>query len=66
MAKLSAGRPSARKPAKTVADLKQEGKIRLNADISKDLYKQVKVRAAVEETTITEIVKAALSEYVSK
>jgi len=66
MAKMTASRPSAQKPARTVADLKQEGKVRLNADISKELYKQVKVKAAMDETTITEIVKAALAEYVKK
>ena len=65
MAKLRAGRPSGGK-SKSLTDLKNENKVRLNADIPNDLYKKTKIRAIEEGHTITDLVKLALNEYLSK
>jgi hypothetical protein len=63
---LSAGRPSQKLPPKTLASLRDEAKARLNADIPKALYRQVKQRALDEETTVTELIIKAVSAYLSK
>jgi hypothetical protein len=60
---LSAGRPSQKLPPKTLASLRGEDKVRLNADIPKALYRKVKQRALDEDTTITEIILKSLNGY---
>lgn len=62
---LTAGRPSSKKKSKTLNDLKNESKIRLNADIPRNLYKQVKIRALEDDISITQLVQLALNEYLS-
>lgn len=66
MSALKAGRPSSTKKSKTLHDLKNEGKTRLNADIPRDLYKQVKIRALEDDISITQLVQLALTDYLSK
>jgi hypothetical protein len=64
---LTAGRPSQKLPPKTLASLRGEGeKARLNVDIPKALYRQIKQRALDEDITITELTLKAVNEYLSK
>lgn len=64
---MTAGRPTARtsKPGKTLDDLR-EPKARINGDISKELHQRVKIQAALEGISMTEILSKALNEYLSK
>lgn len=66
MSKLKTGRPS--KKDKVIASVQelQEGTVRMNVNISKVLHKQIKQRALDEDTNVTEVVKKALNEYISK
>lgn len=66
MAKMTAGRPSARKPAKHITDIKQEGTTRLNVDIPSNFYKQLKMHALMNDQSLTELVKSALHKYMEK
>ena len=63
---MTAGRPSARtgKPGKTLEDLK-EPKSRINGDIPRELHRRVKIQAANEGVSMTEILSKALNEYLS-
>jgi len=64
---LSAGRPSQKLPPKTLASLRNEGeKARLNVDMPKAFYRQIKQRALDEDTTVSELVIKALTEYLSE
>jgi hypothetical protein len=63
---LSAGRPSSKLPPRTLAALRDEDKVRLNADIPKALYRRVKQRALDDEMTITKLTLNALTQYLSK
>ena len=64
---LSAGRPSQKLPPKTLASLSGEGeKARLNVDLPKTLYKELRRRALDNDTTITELILKLVSEYLSK
>jgi hypothetical protein len=64
---LSAGRPSQKLPPRTLASLRGEGeKARLNVDLPKTLYRQIKQRALDEDSTITELILKAVTEYLHK
>jgi len=55
--------PSATKVATVVS---KEETTRLNANVPKSFYRQVKSYAAENDTNITDLVVAALDEYMSK
>ena len=64
---LTAGRPSQKLPPKTLASLRREGeRARLNVDMPKALYRQIKQRALDEDTTISELTIKAVTAYLSK
>jgi hypothetical protein len=64
---LSAGRQSQKLPPKTLASSRGEGeKARLNVDLPKPLYKELRRRALDNDTTITELILKLVSEYLSK
>ncbi len=66
MSKLKTGRPSRKEKAIVSVQEIQADTIRMNVNISKSFYKQIKQRALDEDTNVTEIVKKALNEYMSK
>lgn len=43
-----------------------ENQSRLNAYIDRELYKQVKIYAATNNTTITKVIENAIKEYIEK
>lgn len=67
---LSAKRPSKGEETrkKIMAEVTEynEKKCRLNADIEESLYKRVKIRAAEEGRSISDITRTLLIEYLSK
>jgi predicted HicB family RNase H-like nuclease len=67
MSLLQAGRPADRKE-KAIASLISEDEklIRMNLNISKAFHKQIKQRALNEDTTVTDLVIRALTEYMNK
>ncbi len=67
MSQLKTGRPSRKEQAIAAVQVNEaEEKTRLNINISKKFYRQVKQIALDEELSITDIVKKALNEYMSK
>jgi len=62
--KMTAGRPSAGRAAPTVADLEPE-KARINGDVPKELHQRIKIQAAIEGVSMTEIISKSLNEYLS-
>jgi len=66
MSQLKTGRPS--KKDKAIASMQetQEETIRMNVNIPKNFYKKIKQKALDEDTTVTDIVKQALNEYMYK
>ena len=66
MSILNAGRPSRKERAIASVQERKEETIRMNVNISKVFYKEIKQRALDEETNVTEIVKQALQCYMSK
>ena len=46
--------------------LSEEEKVRLNLDIPKNTMRQLKMRAVERETTVSEIVRELVAEYLSK
>lgn len=66
MSQLKTGRPSKKDKAIASVQETQEGTIRMNVNIPKDFYKKIKQKALNEDTTVTDIVKQALNEYMSK
>ena len=66
MSDLKTGRPSRKeKVIASIQDLKVET-VRMNINMPKELYKQVKIKALEEDTNITEFVKRIIGEYISK
>jgi hypothetical protein len=67
MSLLKAGRPTSKKE-RAIASVQgvEEESVRMNVNISKNFYKQIKRRAIDQDTTITELVIKALDEYMSK
>jgi|SaaInlStandDraft_7_1057024.scaffolds.fasta_scaffold284397_1 hypothetical protein len=46
--------------------LQQEGKVRLNLDIERSTMRELKQKALVEDSTVSDIVRNLVSEYLSK
>ena len=46
--------------------LSEEEKVRLNLDIPKSTMRQLKMRAVEQETTVSEIIRELVNEYLSK
>lgn len=67
MSLLKAGRPLSKKE-KAIASVKdtEEETIRMNVNIPKAFHKKIKQKALDEDTTVTDIVIKALTEYMSK
>ena len=66
MSNLKTGRPSRKdKAIASIQDVKVET-VRMNINMPKDLYKQVKLRALEEDCNITGLVKRLLEGYVSR
>ena len=65
--KMTAGRPSSRtgRGGKALADL-EEPKARINGEIPRKLHRRVKIQAANEGVSMTDILSKALNEYLSK
>lgn len=66
MSKLKTGHPSRKGKAIASGQGRQEDTIRMNVNITKSFYKQIKQRALDEDSNVTEIVKKALNEYMNK
>jgi hypothetical protein len=66
MSQLKTGRPSRKDKAIAAVQETQKNIIRMNINIPKSFYKIIKQRALDEDTSITEIVKKSLNEYMSK
>ena len=66
MSQLETGRPSKKDKAIASVQETQEDTIRMNVNIPKDFYKKIKQKALDEDTTVTDIVKQALNEYMNK
>ena len=63
----------AKKPTRTSAGkqealdaLSEEEKVRLNLDIPKSTMRQLKMSAVERETTVSEIIRELVNEYLSK
>ena len=66
MSNLKTGRPSRKEKAiASIQDLKVET-VRMNINMPKELYKQVKLKALEEDSNITDLVKRLLENYMSK
>jgi hypothetical protein len=66
MSNLKTGRPSRKdKAIASMQDLKIET-VRMNINMPKDLYKQVKLKALEEDSNITDLVKRLLEDHISK
>lgn len=69
MSLLKAGRPTGKKE-RAIASVQDVGtgeeNVRMNVNIPKSFYKQIKQTALNQDTTITELVLKAVSEYISK
>jgi len=57
---ITTARPSRRDKPATLDDMTGDGKIRLNCDVPKSLYTELKVHAAVTSQSITAIVIEAI------
>lgn len=66
MSQLKTGRPSKKDKAIASVQETQENTIRMNVNVPKDFYKKIKQKALDEDTTVTDIVKQALNEYMDK
>jgi predicted HicB family RNase H-like nuclease len=66
MSLLKAGRPSKKEKAIAAVQNDQEESIRMNVNIPKKFYKQIKQKALNQDITVKELVLQALSEYMSK
>jgi len=58
--KITTTRPSRREKPATLDDMTGDGKIRLNCDVPKNLYTELKIHAAVTSQSITAIVIEAI------
>lgn len=63
---LKAGRPSKKEKAIAAVQNAQQESIRMNVNIPKTFYKQIKQKALNQDITIKELVLKALNEYMSK
>ena len=66
MSELKTGRPSKKdKAIASVREVKAET-VRMNINMPKDLYKQIKLKALEEDSNVTDLVKRLLEEYMNK
>ena len=65
MGRMKAGRPSKKSAKQAVSDFTSE-KFKINAEIPTKLYKKAKIYAIEESTTLTEVIRKSLEEYLSK
>ena len=69
MSMLKVGRPSASKKQKAINEVKEldkEGIVKMNINVERAFYKQIKQKALDEDTTVTELVTRVVNEYISK
>lgn len=66
MSKFKAGRPSKKDRAIASVQNIQSSTVRMNVNIKKELHRQLKQRALDKDITVTELVKKALHDYLSK
>lgn len=66
MSRLTSGRPSRKEKAIASIQEQKESLVRLNINVPKSFYKQVKQSALDRDLSVTDMVKAAVSEYMSK
>lgn len=66
MSLLKAGRPSKKEKAIASVQDNKEATIRMNVNIPKSFYKQIKQHALNQDTTITDLVLIALKSHISK
>lgn len=66
MSKLTSGRPSRKEQAIASIQDRKEALVRLNINVPKSFYKQVKQSALDRDLSVTDMVKAAVTEYMSK
>jgi len=66
MSQLKTGRPSKKDRAIASVQETKEETVRMNVNLSKEFYKKIKRIALNEDKNLTEIVKKALNEYISK
>ena len=66
MSILKTGRPSRKEKILASVQENQENMIRMNVNIPKAFHKKIKQKALDDDTTVTEIVKNALEEYLNK
>ena len=59
-------KPRQAAPASSKSDGKDQGKARINIEVSPELRRQVKAKAATQGTTIRGVVIEALENYVSR
>ena len=66
MSSLKTGRPSKKEKIIHAVQEKQEEIVKMNVNIPKSFHKKIKQKALDEDTTITEVVRKSLDEYMSK
>lgn len=66
MSTLKTGRPSRKEKAIALIKKTEDISIRMNVNMPKSFYRKIKRLALDKDITITELVKKALSEYMSK
>lgn len=66
MTLLKAGRPSRKEKAIEAVQETKEEYVKMNFNVPKSFYKEIKQRALDEETNITQLIVKALNEYLSK
>jgi len=66
MSKLASGRPSRKETAIASVQDNKESVVRINVNVPKSFYKKIKQEALNRDLSITNIVKTAINEYISK
>lgn len=66
MSQLKTGRPSKKDKAIASVQSTQGEIVKMNVNMPKEFHKKIKQKALDEDTTVTEIVKRVLNEYISK
>ena len=66
MSLLKAGRPSKREKAIASVQESTEETVRMNINVSKAFYKQIKQKALDDDITVTELVLKALKEQIKQ
>jgi hypothetical protein len=66
MSMLKAGRPSKKDKAINAVQETNDGMVRMNINIPKPFHKEIKKFALEQDITVTELVKKALNNYMSR